>query len=103
MIHPTQPNLRLCTPTADSVRPRHASALQAAPSSPTADCPLPTAFPPARIFFDVDDTILTWRHRLRPLTREVMAELTDAGFAVYLWSGVGRRWEVVERFGLGSY
>jgi hypothetical protein len=56
-----------------------------------------------RIFFDVDDTILTWRQRLRPLTREVMAALVDAGFEVFLWSGVGRRWEVVEAHGLGLF
>lgn len=74
-----------------------------ATTNPTADSPLPTAFPRARIFFDVDDTILTWRYRLRPFTREVMAELTAAGFAVYLWSGRGRRWDVVERFALGTY
>jgi hypothetical protein len=56
-----------------------------------------------RIFFDVDDTILTWRHRLRPYTREVMAELSACGFEVYLWSGVGRRWEVVEVFDLKPF
>jgi hypothetical protein len=58
----------------------------------TADRPAPLA----RIFFDVDDTILSWRHQLRPLTREVLAELSGSGFEVYLWSGRGRRWDVVE-------
>jgi FMN phosphatase YigB (HAD superfamily) len=47
-----------------------------------------------RVFFDVDNTLVTWDGRLRPLAREVMAELRDGGFALYLWSGVGRRWEV---------
>ncbi len=28
---------------------------------------------PVRVFFDVDDTLLTWDHRLRPFAREVIA------------------------------
>ncbi len=48
----------------------------------------------ARIFFDVDDTLLTWDHRLRPHAREVIGALAAGGFAVYLWSGAGVRWEV---------
>lgn len=59
--------------------------------------------PRARIFIDVDDTILTWNWRLRPFAREVLAELGAAGFAVYLWSGRGKRWEVVEAFELGAH
>ncbi len=62
-----------------------------------------TPRPLARIFFDVDDTILTWRHHLRPLTREVLAELSGSGFELYLWSGRGRRWEVVEVHGLRPF
>ncbi len=60
------------------------------------------ALPRARIFFDTDDTLLTWNWRLRPFAREVLAELGAAGFAVYLWSGRGKRWEVVEAFDLAA-
>lgn len=54
----------------------------------------------SRIFFDVDDTILTWDRRLRPFAREVIGELAGQGWHVYLWSGVGRRWEVLDVYGL---
>jgi hypothetical protein len=52
------------------------------------------------IFFDVDDTLITWDYRLRPHVREVFQQLRDDGHDVYLWSGLGKRWEVVERFAL---
>ena len=55
------------------------------------------------IFFDVDFTLITWDYRLRPHVREVFQRLKDDGHAVYLWSGVGRRWEIVEQFGLHEY
>jgi hypothetical protein len=57
----------------------------------------------ARIFFDVDDTLVTWNWKLRPLTREVLAELTRLDFEVFLWSGRGRRWEVVDLFSLQTF
>jgi predicted HAD superfamily phosphohydrolase YqeG len=63
----------------------------------------PNAAHRARIFFDVDDTLISWNWRLRPFAREVLAELRAAGFAVYLWSGRGKRWEVVETFGLAAH
>ena len=52
------------------------------------------------IFFDVDFTLITWDYRLRPHVREVFQRLKDDGHTVYLWSGVGKRWEVVEQFAL---
>ena len=57
-----------------------------------------TQVTPARpaVFFDVDDTLMTWDHRLRPHAREVVAETAAMGFDVYVWSGVGLRWEVVD-------
>lgn len=55
------------------------------------------------IFFDVDFTLITWDYRLRPHVKEVFARLVADGHTVYLWSGVGRRWEVVEQFGLHEW
>jgi hypothetical protein len=55
------------------------------------------------VFFDVDDTLLTWDHRLRPFAREVIAELSSMGCHVYVWSGVGVRWEVVDVHELRPY
>lgn len=52
------------------------------------------------IFFDVDYTLITWDYRLRPHVREVFKQLRNDGHVIYLWSGMGRRWEVVERFAL---
>lgn len=48
-----------------------------------------------RIFFDVDNTILAWDNSLRPLVPDVFQRLKDDGHTIYLWSGVGLRWEVV--------
>jgi len=56
-----------------------------------------------RIFFDVDDTLITWDVRIRPGVREVFAELRREGHELYLWSGYGPRWEVVERFALAAF
>lgn len=57
---------------------------------------------PLRIFFDCDDTLLTWDWRLRPHTREVLDTLAEWGCEAYLWSGLGARWDVVEHFELGE-
>lgn len=62
-----------------------------------------SADPARRVFFDVDDTILTFEKRLRRHTHEVFAEIVDMGFEIYVWSGVGRRWEVVAVHGLGEF
>jgi hypothetical protein len=55
------------------------------------------------VFFDVDFTLITWDYRLRPYVREVFARLRAEGHTIYLWSGVGKRWEVVQRFGLEAF
>lgn len=52
------------------------------------------------VFFDVDDTLITWNHRPRPFAQEVIAEAASRGFDIYLWSGAGVRWEVVDVLGL---
>jgi hypothetical protein len=54
------------------------------------------------VFFDVDSTLITWDYRLRPFVREVFERLCADGHTVYLWSGMGKRWEVVERFRLSD-
>jgi phosphoglycolate phosphatase-like HAD superfamily hydrolase len=47
------------------------------------------------IFFDVDHTLIDSGNELRPGVRRLLERLNADGHAVYLWSGVGRRWEVV--------
>lgn len=49
------------------------------------------------IFFDVDDTILSFDGALRPNTHEVFEILITNGHAVYVWSGAGLRTAFVER------
>ncbi|HEX6029781.1 MAG TPA: hypothetical protein VFY90_00030 [Tepidiformaceae bacterium] len=56
-----------------------------------------------RIFFDVDDTLITWDVRLRPDVHDVFARLRQEGHDLYLWSGYGPRWEVVRRFELHDH
>lgn len=56
-----------------------------------------------RIFFDVDDTLITWDVKLRPHVHEVFQQLRDDGHVIYLWSGYGPRWEVVKRFDLHEH
>lgn len=50
------------------------------------------------LFFDVDDTLITWDVKLRPGVMEVFEQLRRDGHDLYLWSGYGPRWEVVRRF-----
>jgi hypothetical protein len=52
------------------------------------------------IFFDVDFTLITWDNRLRPHVHDVFQQFIDDGHTVYLWSGMGERWEVVRENGL---
>jgi hypothetical protein len=54
------------------------------------------------VFFDVDFTLITWNYQLRPHVREVFQRLKEDGHTIYLWSGMGERWEVVEQFALGE-
>jgi len=54
------------------------------------------------IFFDVDDTLVTWDFRLRPHVPEVFRRLRDDGHRLYVWSGRGKRWDVVLRYELSD-
>ncbi|MGE5596133.1 MAG: hypothetical protein ACM3S1_08875 [Hyphomicrobiales bacterium] len=56
-----------------------------------------------RICFDVDDTLIDFDRRIRPFAREVFEELHRCGFQLFVWSGVGVRWEVVEVHGLKPF
>jgi hypothetical protein len=47
------------------------------------------------VFFDVDHTIVDADERLRPGVRELFEDLRAAGHEIYLWSGLGARWEIV--------
>jgi phosphoglycolate phosphatase-like HAD superfamily hydrolase len=57
---------------------------------------------PTNIFFDVDHTIIDSDNRLRPGVRELFERLRADGHRVFLWSGIGARWEIVERYALGE-
>ena len=50
-----------------------------------------------KIFFDVDYTILGLDDTLRPGTMETLEQLREEGHEIYIWSGMGQRWEVVEK------
>ena len=53
-----------------------------------------------KIFFDVDYTILGLDDTLRPGTMETLNKLKADGHEIYIWSGMGERWEVVAKFKL---
>ena len=53
-----------------------------------------------RIFFDVDYTILGLDDSLRPGTLETLKKIKDDGHEIYIWSGMGERWEVVRKHNL---
>jgi len=55
------------------------------------------------IFFDVDHTLIDLWDHLRPGVRELFARLHRDGHAIYLWSGLGKRWEIVERYRLRRF
>lgn len=55
------------------------------------------------IFFDVDSTIISWNEELRPHVKEVFQHLKEEGHKIYVWSGVGIRWDVIERHGLKPF
>ena len=53
-----------------------------------------------KIFFDVDYTILGLDDSLRPGTMETLQKIKDDGHEIYIWSGMGERWEVVKKYNL---
>jgi hypothetical protein len=55
------------------------------------------------IFFDVDNTILGDDGSLRRHADIVFARLVSDGHRLYVWSGVGLRWAVVQAHGLAPY
>ena len=55
------------------------------------------------IFFDVDYTILGLDDSLRPGTRETFQRLLDDGHKIYIWSGLGPRWEVMKKHALEPF
>jgi hypothetical protein len=55
------------------------------------------------VFFDCDYTILSFDHKLRRGTHEILGRLVADGHQVYLWSGEGERWSVVHQHELEPY
>ena len=53
-----------------------------------------------KIFFDVDYTILGLDDSLRPGTMETLRKIKNDGHEIYIWSGMGERWEVVKKHNL---
>jgi hypothetical protein len=56
-----------------------------------------------KIFFDVDYTILGLDNTLRHGTLDTLTKLKEDAHQLYLWSGVGERWEVVEKHKLHDF
>ena len=56
-----------------------------------------------KIFFDVDYTILGLDNSLRPQTKETFQALLDEDHQIYIWSGMGERWEVIEKHQLQPF
>ena len=55
------------------------------------------------IFFAVDYTSLGLDNSLRPDTKETFQALLDDNHKIYIWSGMGARWEVVNKFELNPF
>ncbi len=55
------------------------------------------------VFFDVDQTIIDTQNGLRPGVIELFTRLRAEGHVIYLWSGIGKRWEIVERYALAEF
>ncbi len=47
------------------------------------------------VFFDVDYTLISDDGSLRPHVKEIFTRIKGDGHKIYVWSGVGIRWEVV--------
>lgn len=56
-----------------------------------------------KIFFDVDYTILGLDDTLRPGTAETFQRLKDDGHEIFIWSGMGERWEVIKKHKLARF
>lgn len=56
-----------------------------------------------KIFFDVDYTILGLDDTLRPGTVETFQKILDDGHEIFIWSGMGERWEVIEKHDLHRF
>ena len=56
-----------------------------------------------KIFFDVDYTILGLDNSLRPETKEPFGALKEENHEIYIWSGMGERWEVVNKHELSQW
>jgi hypothetical protein len=56
-----------------------------------------------KIFFDVDYTILGLDDTLRSGTVETFQKLKDDGHELYIWSGMGERWEEVRKHQLAPF
>ena len=56
-----------------------------------------------KIFFDVDYTLIADDGSLRPHVKEVFQKIKDDGHCIFIWSGVGLRWEVVKRHELDGF
>ncbi|MSP78674.1 MAG: hypothetical protein EXR67_03865 [Dehalococcoidia bacterium] len=55
------------------------------------------------LFFDIDYTIISVNGKLRPLVKETFEKLKADGDDIYIWSGMGVRWQVVRTHGLEPY
>lgn len=55
------------------------------------------------IFFDVDYTLIAFDGSLRPYVHEVFAKIRKEGHTIFIWSGTGLRWEIVNRHNLNQY
>ena len=56
-----------------------------------------------RIFFDVDQTLICTQGTLRPGVAELFGRLKQEGHTLYVWSGNGIRWDVVDRYSLRAF
>ncbi|MBI3978069.1 MAG: hypothetical protein HY331_07785 [Chloroflexi bacterium] len=56
-----------------------------------------------RLFFDMDNTLISDCAILRPRVREVFERLTTEGHEIYVWSGVGIRWKEVHQHELHPF